>query len=245
MYFFDWTFILLIPALILAIYAQATVKGAFAKYSQVRASSGMTGAQLAADLLRRSGLAAEVSGKSGEAARRMVERLSAVRIELGSGQLTDHYDPRDKVLRLSPPVHQGSSLAALGVAAHETGHALQEAGGYPALVLRTTMVPLAQVGTSLAFPLFIGGLIFAFRPLMDLGILLYVGAVIFAGITLPVEFNASRRALALLESGGYLSPSEMKGAKSVLNAAALTYVAAALMAVLTLLRLLILRGARN
>jgi Zn-dependent membrane protease YugP len=239
LFLWDWTIVLLFPALILAIWAQAKVKSAYAKYSKVRARSGMTGAQVAADMLRRGDLVA-VGGRP-----RALEALGAVQVEAVAGELTDHYDPRDKVLRLSEPVYGGDSLAAIGVAAHEAGHAIQDAAGYPALVLRTTLVPAAQLGSGLAFPLFLVGLFFAhsgLRFLMDVGILLFSAAVVFTLVTLPVEFNASRRALRLLDQGGYLAADEIQGARAVLNAAALTYVAAAAMAIMQLLRLILLRG---
>jgi Zn-dependent membrane protease YugP len=241
-----WSMWILLPGIVFALWAQAKVRGSFARYSRVRASCGLTGAQLAADLLARADLAAEVAQRYGKDARRMAGQLAAVQVRPGQGTLTDHYDPSKKALFLSPEVYHGDSLAALGIAAHETGHAMQEASGYPALVLRTTLVPMANIGSKLAFPLFIIGIIASLPPLMTLGILFYAAAVVFTVVTLPVEFNASRRALALLEGGGYLtSGEEMNGARAVLNAAALTYVAAALMAILTLLRLLILRGSRD
>lgn len=246
--FLDRTFLLVIPAFLFALYAQWKVKSTFARYSQVRSHSGLTGAQVAQELLRRAHFAGGVDSADVQAAQRAEAQLAAVRVEMGEGTLTDHYDPRSKVLNLSPPVYSSNSLAALGVAAHETGHALQHATGYAPLGIRSTLVPAAQIGSTLAWPIFIGGLIFAksgLSILMDIGILLYVAAVIFTLITLPVEFNASRRAVQLLKGEGFIDSSEVAGTKAVLNAAAMTYVAAAAMAIMTLIRLLILRDSRD
>lgn len=226
MFFWDPTFVLLLPAIALAIYAQVRVKSTFQRYSAVRSSSGYTGARVAEELLRRQG-------------------ITDVKVEPVSGMLADHYDPRARVLRLSPEVYGSDSLAALGVAAHETGHAVQHRVGYPALALRSAIVPLAGVGTSAAWILFLLGLIFSQPALMDLGILLFLGYVLFALVTLPVEFNASARAVALLQGQGFVLPQEAQGVRAVLNAAALTYVAAAAMAVLQLMRLLVLRNMRR
>ena len=241
---YDPTFLLLIPGLLLALWAQWKVKAAFAKYSKVPASSGLTGAEVAAGLLQRPGVGVGAGAMSGAAA----SQLRAVQIEAIAGDLTDHYDPRAKILRLSEPVYAGRSLAALGIAAHETGHALQHATGYSALGLRSALLPAANIGSTLAFPLFFIGLIFgpgSLKVLMDVGILFYAAAVAFTLITLPVEFNASRRAIALLKDGGYIRLDEVKPAKAVLDAAALTYLAAAVMALLQLLRLIILRNERD
>ena len=248
MFLWDGTIILIIPAFLLALYAQWKVKSAFARYSQVQAHSGLTGAQVAQELLRRANFAGGVDRADVRAAQGAAAKLAQVRVKMGEGTLTDHYDPRTKVLQLSPPVYGSNSLAALGVAAHETGHALQHATGYAPLGIRSTLVPAAQIGSTLAIPLFLGGLIFAgsgLRILMDIGIWLYAAAVLFTLITLPVEFNASRRAVQLLQGEGFIDSSEVAGTKAVLNAAALTYVAAAAMAVMTLVRLLILRNSRD
>lgn len=228
MFFFDPTFILLIPALILAIYAQSKVKSTFAKYSRVRASRGYTGEQVARRLLDMRG-------------------LGDIQVEAGKGSLTDHYDPKSRTLRLSESVFGSESVAALGVAAHETGHALQHADAYGPLALRTNLVPVANFGSILAIPLFFIGFLFANSVgwLMDVGIIFFSVAVLFSLVTLPVEFNASSRALALLREGGYLNEQEMPHARAVLNAAAWTYVAAATMAISQLLRLLILRSSQN
>ncbi len=226
-FFYDPTFVLLIPALMLAMYAQLKVRGTFEKYLRVPASSGMTGAQVARELLNQN-------------------NLYDVGVEMTRGLLGDHYDPRQKVIRLSPEVYQGRSLAALGVAAHETGHAVQHARSYIPLNIRNAFFPVASFGSSLAFPLFFMGLLFGARGLMDLGIILFTAAVLFQILTLPVEFNASSRALMMLENGGYLSRGgEIQGARKVLSAAALTYLAATAVAVAQLLRLLLLREARR
>ncbi|NLH48118.1 MAG: zinc metallopeptidase [Myxococcales bacterium] len=221
--FWDPTMILLIPALILGIWAQSKVRSAFNKFSQIRAASGLTGAQAARALLDRSGLA-------------------DVKVEPIPGNLTDHYDPRGRVLRLSQGVYASNSLAALGIAAHETGHALQDQAGYWPMRVRSSLVPVASLGSTMLWPLLIGGFLFGIKPLVTIGILLYSVAVLFHLVTLPVEFNASSRALAMLETTGALAPQEIGGARQVLSAAAMTYVAATLAAVLTLIRLLILRN---
>jgi len=165
-----------------------------------------------------------------------------VTVEEVSGNLTDHYDSKARKLRLSSDVYHSTSLAALGVAAHETGHAIQHKLSYVPLNLRQSIFPVANIGSSLGIPLFFIGFIFSMRPLLDIGILVFSGAVLFHIVTLPVEFNASRRAMAQLSSGGYLRADEIAGARKVLDAAALTYVAAAAMAVLQLIRLILLRG---
>ncbi|MGZ5480151.1 MAG: zinc metallopeptidase [Candidatus Aminicenantales bacterium] len=229
MLFGDPTFLLVIPALILAFYAQAKVKGTYRKYSQVSAASRMTGAEAAYQLLQTAG--------AGE-----------VTIEKTPGNLTDHYDPRKKVLRLSQGVHDSTSIAALGIAAHETGHAIQHHDHYQPMALRSMIYPVARLGSTLAFPLFFVGFFFSrgsSNVLMDIGLLLFTGAVAFSVVTLPVEFNASKRALALLEERRFLTPDEMVGARKVLSAAALTYVAATTMAAVQLLRMFLLRSSRD
>jgi Zn-dependent membrane protease YugP len=229
MLFGDYTFFLLIPPLVLAFYAQARVKGAYRKYSQVFASSRISGAQAAHELLQTSG-------------------AGDVKVEKMPGELTDNYDPRTRVLRLSEGVYDSSSIAALGIAAHETGHAIQHQNHYQPLHLRTVIYPVASLGSTLAFPLFFIGFIFRGggpSVLMDIGILLFAGAVLFSVITLPVEFNASKRALVLLEERRFLTPEEMSGARRVLGAAALTYVASTAMAAMQLLRMFILRQSRD
>jgi len=217
-----WSIVLLVPALILGIYAQVKVSSSFNRYSQVPSARGLTGAQGARMVLDSAG-------------------LSDVGIEIAGGRLSDHYDPRTRVLTLSPEVGNSNSLAALGVAAHEAGHAMQHAQGYMAFRLRSALVPVANFGTNFGFILFFIGLIF-YRSgiLMNIGILLYAGAVLFTLVTLPVELNASRRAMAQLENRSILVADELTGAKRVLSAAALTYVAAALMAILQLGRLILI-----
>jgi len=225
MFFYDPTFLLLIPALILAIFAQARVKGTYNEFSKVRNSRGYSGAQLARYILDD-------------------HRMTEVKIESIPGELTDHYDPRTKVLRLSESIYNGDSVAALGITAHEAGHAMQDAKSYVPLKLRNGFVPVANFGSMLAFPLFIFGIIAGLPLLMDIGIIFFSFAVAFSVITLPVEFNASTRAIQLLRDGKYLSDNEIPMARKVLAAAALTYVAATTMAILNLARLLILRGRR-
>jgi len=248
MLYFDWTFWLVVPALIFAFWAQAKVRSSFARYSQIPSSRGFTGAEVARDLLRRAEISAGTERAGGT---RAAEALGATSVEMTSGELSDHYDPSANVLRLSEPVYGSSSLAAIGVAAHETGHAIQQATGYAGVMMRTALLPMAQIGSKLAMPLFFIGLIFSagrggsLQILMDIGILLYVGALVFTLMTLPVEYDASRRAMALLQDGGYVSRDELEGVKHVLGAAALTYVAAAAVAVFTLIRLLILRNERD
>ncbi|MCG2677492.1 zinc metallopeptidase [bacterium] len=220
------SYLILLPALILALYAQHKVKGTYRKYSKVASQRGWSGAQTARNLLDENG-------------------LSEIKIEKIPGTLTDHYDPRAKVLRLSAPIHDSSSLSALVIAAHETGHAIQDSRAYLPLRIRHAIFPATALGTNLAFPLFFIG--FFFRNLaflMNVGILFFSAAVIFQIVTLPVERNASKRALVLLKEGNYLGEEEISGASKVLSAAALTYLAATAMAVMQLLRLLILRQSR-
>lgn len=222
MYFWYWDLILLVPAVILGIYAQVKVRSTFNKYSQVPSSRGMTGAEGARLVLNGAG-------------------LYKVGIEVAGSRLSDHYDPRTQVLTLSPEVGNSNSLAALGVAAHEVGHAMQHAEGYLAFKLRSALVPAANIGTNFGWILFFVGLVF-FRSglLMNIGILLYAAAVLFTVVTLPVEFNASSRAMKQLTNKSILVGDELKGARKVLSAAALTYVAAALVAMLQLLRLILI-----
>lgn len=230
MYPFLWgdpTFLLLIPAFILAMYAQMKVQGTFARFLRVEARSGYTGAQVARRLLD-------------------ANHLEDIPVELTPGRLTDHYDPRRKALRLSADVYHGRSLAALGVAAHESGHAVQHSQAYIPLAIRNSIFPVASFGTTLAFPLFIIGLFMSSGTLMDLGIVLFAAAVAFQVVTLPVEFNASSRALSMLDAQGILTRGdEIQGARKVLSAAALTYLAAAAVSLLQLVRLLLLRGSRD
>ncbi len=236
----DLTFLLLIPAILLSLYAQWKVMATFRKYAEVPTQRGFTGAQVAQSILRGVGTEAGVEAHALAEAR---TAITGVILEAVGGELTDHYDPRARALRLSEPVFAGNSVAAVSVAAHEAGHALQHAVRYPYLGLRSMVVPVANIGSQLAFPIIILGMFVGMMPqAINLAILLYIGVVAFTVITLPVEFNASRRALLVLERGGYLTADELPGARAVLNAAALTYVAATVSAVLMLLRLLILRN---
>jgi Zn-dependent membrane protease YugP len=228
----DSTWLLILPAFIFAMWAQSRVQSAYQKYSRVHARSGITGADVARRLLDSAG-------------------LSDVTVEQGQGHLSDHYDPRSGVIRLSPGVYQSSSLAALGIAAHETGHAMQHGDDYIPLAFRNNIFPVANLGSRMAFPLFFIGFLFGGAEgaglgfLMDVGILLFTFAVVFQLVTLPVEFNASSRAVTLLEGSGYITREEVGPTRQVLNAAALTYIAAAAVALTQLLRLLILRGRRD
>ncbi len=227
MFFYDPTFLLVLPALLLAFYAQFKVRGTFSKFSEVKTAAGRTGAEVAGELLRRRG-------------------IPDIKVEQVEGSLSDHYDPRTRTLSLSPNVYGSDSVAAVGVAAHECGHALQDKDHYAPLALRSAIVPVATIGTNAAWILFMIGLVVpALRVLMDLGILLFLGYVAFSLVTLPVEFDASRRAVTVLQGEGLVMPSEAAGVRSVLNAAALTYVAAAAMAILQLVRLLVLRNMRD
>ncbi|MHB1651100.1 MAG: zinc metallopeptidase [Desulfitobacteriaceae bacterium] len=227
MFFYDPTMVLLIPAILLSMYAQFKISSAYKRYSEVRARSGLTGAQVARAILSHNG-------------------LYDVRVEPVGGRLSDHYDPRTRVVRLSEGVFASNSLAAVAVAAHETGHALQHANGYFPLQLRSTFVPVANFGSGLGPILILVGLFLpAFNFLLQIGILAFALAVVFQLITLPVEFNASSRALTMLKEETLLSGDEVHGARSVLSAAALTYVAAALAAVLQLARFLIIAQGRS
>jgi Zn-dependent membrane protease YugP len=226
MFFGDPTFILLIPVLILAFYAQAKVKGNYKKFLQVQSSVNMTGNEVARAILDRNG-------------------LSHVQVQPIEGFLTDHYDPRINEVRLSKEVFYGNSVSSVAIAAHECGHALQHATGYSPLLIRASILPVANLGSWLAFPMFIAGLIFSMTPLMDIGIVLFAAALVFHVVTLPVEYNASRRAFEQLDDRVIINPEEMKGARKVLNAAAMTYVAATLMALMNLLRLILLRSSRD
>lgn len=225
--FLDSTFIIyVLPALIFALWAQSRVSGTFSRYSRVRNSRNLTGADAARRILNDSG-------------------LPDVRIAPTQGRLSDHYDPRDRTLYLSSDVYYQPSIAAVGIAAHEAGHAIQHGVGYAPLALRNGLVPVAQFGSTLAMPLFFVGLIMRAGLLMNFGIILFGAAVVFQVITLPVEFNASSRAVELLAERGYLAGEELQGARSVLSAAALTYVAATAMALAQMLRLMALARRRD
>ncbi|MBI5094804.1 MAG: zinc metallopeptidase [Candidatus Hydrogenedentes bacterium] len=237
-FFFDPTMLLLIPALLFAGWAQLKVKSTYAKFSQVGTRSGLSGAEVAARILRDSGIDLSDSPSSNPG-------RPACGLEAIPGELTDHYDPRDRVLRLSDGIYSGRSVAALGIAAHEVGHAVQHARAFAPLMLRNVVYPVCSFGSMLAWPLFFVGFFFHIKILIPLGIALYILAVFFTVLTLPVEFDASRRALKCLSSGGYLTTDELAGARKVLTAAALTYVAATAMAILELVRMLILARGRD
>jgi Zn-dependent membrane protease YugP len=229
MFYLDPLYLILaLPGLLLGLWAQMRVKGTFKKYSQVRTTRNLTGAEIARHLLDNQG-------------------LHDVRVEETQGFLSDHYDPRTRVLRLSPDVYRVPSVAAAGVAAHEMGHALQHSAGYAPLQLRSAIVPVVQFGSSLAPMLILIGFLLRFTTLAWIGVILFAGAVVFALITLPVEFDASRRAKALLSQGGIVSPEEAGGVSAVLNAAGWTYVAAAIAAIGQLLYyvLLLTGGSRR
>lgn len=223
-FYYDWTMILVIPGLLLGLYAQFKVKSTFDRYSRVRTRSGLTAEQAARMLLSRGGSA-------------------NVTISRVNGSLTDHYDPRSNTLRLSDTVYGSDSVAAVGVAAHECGHALQEHDGYGLLKLRTALVPVVNIGSSLYLPIFMAGLLFSWEPLQMVGILCFGLTLLFSLVTLPVEINASKRALGMLE--GVLDAEELQGAKAVLSAAALTYLASVISSALQLLRLILISRSRN
>lgn len=218
--------LLLIPAVVLSLWAQYRVQRAFATYRRVRSESGVTADMVSRKLLDMAG-------------------LGSVRIERIHGELTDHYDPRSKVLRLSDAVSGNSSIAAIGVAAHEVGHAVQDKEGYAFLRFRNAIVPAVSIGSQLSMPLFFIGLLFGIPGLLDIGILFFCGVLVFHLVTLPVEFDASARAISMLTGTGFLHGRELTGAKTVLDAAALTYIAALVMTVMQLVRLLALRGRRD
>jgi Zn-dependent membrane protease YugP len=226
MYFDYYYLILVVPTILLSLFAQITVKSTFSKYSQIRCSRNITGTDAASYLLK-------------------VNGISDVRIEGVAGSLTDHYDPGSKVLRLSQPVYAQPTIAAVGVAAHETGHAIQHATSYAPLVLRSALVPVANIGSSAGPVLAIAGIFLSFPLLINLGIILFGAAVLFYVITLPVEFNASARAIAILRKNKVLTDAELQGVKKVLTAAALTYVASALTALMSLLRLVLISRNRR
>lgn len=225
MFFLDPTFLILIPALLLALYAHTKVTQTYALLSRKRARVGLSGLQVAEELVQHLGL--------------------RVKIEEIPGALTDHYDPSRETLRLSRSVARGTSVADLAIVAHEVGHVLQKREGYSAFALRSVLVPAAGFGSQLALPLFFLGFLFALRPLMDLGILFFSLAVLFQLVTLPVEFDASRRAYSILDRLGFITPEEKPLVRQMLSAAALTYVAATAVAALQLVRLLLLRESRE
>ena len=226
MFYYDWTNLLIIPGLILGLWAQHKVKSAYAEYSRISTRLGRSAASVVDDLLRRNG-------------------NNKVRIGRVSGELTDHYNPADETLKLSDGVYGSSSIAALGIAAHEAGHAMQKHENYAPLRLRTAIVPAVNICSGLSTPLFFLGLLMSWEPLLTLGIILFAASTVFALVTLPVEFNASNRAVAMLTEGGYVSREEERGVRKVLNAAALTYVAAAVTSLLSLLRLVMIANRRR
>lgn len=226
MFYYDWTYLLIIPGLLLGLWAQHRVNSAYQEYSRIGTRLGMPASQAVQELLRRNG-------------------NNVVRVGRISGKLTDHYDPGKEVLNLSQGVYDSTSVAALGIAAHEAGHAMQKMEGYAPLKLRTAAVPVVNLGSSASTPLFMLGLIFSWQPLVYVGIGLFSLSVLFALITLPVEFDASRRAIRMLTEGGYVTEQECNGVKAVLNAAALTYVASAVTSLLSLLRLVLIARSRD
>ena len=228
MYYYDWSYMLLLPAIIFTMYAQFKVQGNFKKYSNVRAMRGLTGAQ---------------------AARRMLDAagLNDVAIEQIRGSLTDHYDPRAQVLRLSQTVYGVNSVAAVSVACHEAGHAIQHAEEYTPLLMRNNIVPLVNFASQLSWPLILFGIILGASSgigdmLFMIGVIAFLAVILFHAITLPVEFNASSRAMAQMESLGIIMDDEKRGARKVLSAAAMTYVASLAMAIMNLIRILALRN---
>ena len=228
-YYWDPTYILVVIGAVICMIASARVKGTFNKYSQLRSMSGMNGAQVAQRVLQAAG-------------------IYDVQVRHVSGSLTDHYDPRTKTVNLSDPVYNTTSVAALGVAAHECGHAIQHAKSYAPLSIRSALVPIANFGSMLAWPVILIGLFFNTRSsglIIDIGILLFSAAVLFQLVTLPVEFDASRRALVMLRTQGILADDELKYTRRVLKSAALTYVASAAAAILQLLRIILITNGRR
>ena len=228
-YYWDPTYILVVIGAVICMIASARVKGTFNKYSQLRSMSGMNGAQVAQRVLQAAG-------------------IYDVQVRHVSGSLTDHYDPRTKTVNLSDPVYNATSVAALGVAAHECGHAIQHAKSYAPLSIRSALVPIANFGSMLAWPVILIGLLFNTRSsglIIDIGILLFSAAVLFQLVTLPVEFDASRRALVMLRTQGILADDELKYTRRVLKSAALTYVASAAAAILQLLRIILITYGRR
>ena len=226
-FYYDPTYVLVLIGAVLSLLASAKVNSTYAKYSKVRSMTGMTGAQAAERILYQAG-------------------IRDVRIEHIRGNLTDHYDPSAKVVRLSDATYNSPSVAAVGVAAHECGHVLQHYEGYAPLKIRTALVPAANIGSKLGIPLILLGLLLGSNPvLVNIGIWVFCLAVLFQIVTLPVEFNASRRAVQILDRQGILGGEEVRQCRQVLGAAALTYVAAAAASILQLLRLIFLFGGRD
>lgn len=228
-YYWDPTYVLVVIGAVICMIASVRVKGTFNKYSQLRSMSGMNGAQVAQRVLQAAG-------------------IYDVQVRHVSGSLTDHYDPRTKTVNLSDPVYNATSVAALGVAAHECGHAIQHAKSYAPLSIRSALVPIANFGSMLAWPVILIGLLFNTRSsglIIDIGILLFSAAVLFQLVTLPVEFDASRRALVMLRTQGILADDELRYTRRVLKSAALTYVASAAAAILQLLRIILITNGRR
>lgn len=226
LYYDSYYLVLVLPAILIAMAAQIMVKTTFRRYASVFSRRGQTAAQVARQILDDNG-------------------LQAVRLERVSGNLTDHYDPKANVIRLSDSVYNSASVASIGVAAHEAGHAVQHAVGYVPIKLRNAVLPVANIGSAAAMPIIVIGLLLSFEPLVSIGILLFSALVLFQLITLPVEFNASRRALATLRDSRILEGKELSGARRVLSAAAMTYVAAVLVSAMQLLRLVLLTNRRR
>ena len=226
-FYFDYYYlILIIPALLISLWAQFKVKSTFSKYSRVFATRGYTAAQIARYILDSNG-------------------LTGVRVERVAGDLSDHFDPKSNVVRLSDSVYNSTSVAAIGVAAHEVGHAIQYAENYSPMKFRSAIIPITQIGSTLSMPLIFLGILFSLQPIVTIGIVFFSFATLFQLITLPVEFNASNRALKILEDRDYLYGEELKGAKRTLTAAAMTYVAALIVSAMQLLRLILIFGNRG
>ena len=228
MFYFDYYYlILVVPAIIISLFAQINVKKTYAKMSAINNKKRLTGAQAAEALL-------------------MSEGINNVRIELGHGKLSDHYDPRSNVIRLSPEVYSGTSIAAVGIACHEAGHAVQHAHNYVPIKVRNAILPVANIGSTAGFYLAILGYFLGYGLLIDIGVILFASVTVFQLVTLPIEFNASRRAIATIEERNLLYDDEVPAAKKVLTAAAMTYVAALLVSIMNLLRLILrTRNRRN
>ena len=228
MFYFDYYYlILVVPAIIISLFAQINVKKTYAKMSSINNKKRLTGAQAAEALL-------------------MSEGINNVRIELGRGRLSDHYDPRSNVIRLSPEVYSGTSIAAVGIACHEAGHAVQHARNYVPIKVRNAILPVANIGSTAGFYLAIIGYFLGYGLLIDIGVILFASVTVFQLVTLPIEFNASRRAITTIEERNLLYDDEVPAAKKVLTAAAMTYVAALLVSIMNLLRLILrTRNRRN
>lgn len=225
-YGFDPTYILLIPAILISLWAQNKVNSTYEKYKRIRTMNGYTGEQVARQILNGAG-------------------LYDIPIEMVNTRLGDHYDPVNRVLRLSPEVYNGSTIAAAGIAAHEVGHAIQHKESYQPLSFRNSIFPVVRISSNLSWVIFVAGIAMSIRPLINIGIIMFSVVVLFQVVTLPVEFNASNRALKILENRGIIYGEELKGAKEVLQAAAMTYVSAAIMSISQLIRLLAISGRKN